>query len=198
MRLVPRVVHTRDHLLDAVLLACDLADDDVVLVVAGDGHDDVGRSRDPRALEHEDLRRISAQNLVLELALEPLEAVAALLDERNLVPETKQASREILADLAAAGDEGVHQCSFSECCRASGSRASSAARTQGAAIAEAMGATEDAVARRVIAGQRPADICWRDTQFTLTSSLVKLVSTSGAPSETTTRSSIRTPPRPLR
>ena len=36
VRLVARVVHARDHLLDAVLLARDLADHDVVLVVAGD------------------------------------------------------------------------------------------------------------------------------------------------------------------
>ncbi len=34
MRLVPRVVHSRDHFLDAVLLSGDLANDDVVLVVA--------------------------------------------------------------------------------------------------------------------------------------------------------------------
>src|SRR5205823_1991930 len=40
-----------------------------------------------------------------------------------------------------------------------GSRAPSDARTQGALIAKAMGATEDAAARRVIAGREPGERC---------------------------------------
>ena len=69
----------------AVLLAGELADDDVVLVVAGGRDEDVGRPRDARLLEDEQLRRVARLHLVLELLLEPLEAVAALLDQRHLV-----------------------------------------------------------------------------------------------------------------
>ena len=85
VRLVARVVDARDHLRDAVLLACELADDDVVLVVAGDREHEVGRPLDAGALEHEELGRVAVLHLVLELLLEPLEAVAALLDQRHLV-----------------------------------------------------------------------------------------------------------------
>ena len=85
VRLVARIVDARDHLLDAVLLARELADDQVVLVVAGQRRHDVRRPRDPGALEHEDLGRVAEQRLVLELLLEPLEAVAPLLDQRHLV-----------------------------------------------------------------------------------------------------------------
>ena len=53
MLLVSRVVDPRDHLLDPVLLLGELADDDVVLVVAGDGDHDVGRTLDPGLLQHD-------------------------------------------------------------------------------------------------------------------------------------------------
>ena len=109
MRLVARVVHARDHLRDAVLLARDLADDHVVLVVAGEREHDVGRPRDPRPLEDEELGRVAALHLVLELVLERLEAVALLLDQRHLVAEPEQRAGDVRADLAAAGDDGVHQ-----------------------------------------------------------------------------------------
>ena len=48
VRLVARIVDAGDHLLDAVALARELADDDVVLVVARDRDDDVGRALDAR------------------------------------------------------------------------------------------------------------------------------------------------------
>ena len=48
VRLVARVVDARDHLRHAVLLLRELADDDVVLVVAGDREHEVGRPRDAR------------------------------------------------------------------------------------------------------------------------------------------------------
>ena len=59
VRLVARVVDARDHLRDAVLLPGDLADDHVVLVVAGDRDDEVRRARDAGPLEHEDLGRVA-------------------------------------------------------------------------------------------------------------------------------------------
>ena len=77
VRLVARVVDARDHLRDAVALAGELADDDVVLVVAGRGDEQVGRPLDAGALEHEQLGRVAAEHLVLELDLELVEAVRA-------------------------------------------------------------------------------------------------------------------------
>src|SRR5262249_46788257 len=82
MRLVARVVHARDHLRHAVLLLGELADDHVVLVVAREREQDLRRPRDPGALEDKELGRVTAVHLVLELLLEALEAVAALLDQR--------------------------------------------------------------------------------------------------------------------
>ena len=46
---------------------------------------------------------------VLELVLELLEPVAALLDQRHLVAGAEQAAREVRADLPAACDQDVHQ-----------------------------------------------------------------------------------------
>ncbi len=103
------IVDAGDDLRHAVLLARDLADDHVVLVVAGEREHDVGRARDPRPLEDEELGRVAALHLVLELVLERLEAVAPLLDQRHLVPEPEERARDVRADLAAAGDDDVHQ-----------------------------------------------------------------------------------------
>ena len=50
--LVARVVHARDHLRHLVALPRDLADDQVVLVVAGDAEHELGWPRNPGALEH--------------------------------------------------------------------------------------------------------------------------------------------------
>ena len=79
VRLVARVVDARDHLRDAVLLLRDLADDDVVLVVAGDRHHQVGPLH-PGPLQHEQLGRIARTHDVLELLLEQPVAVAIALD----------------------------------------------------------------------------------------------------------------------
>src|SRR5439155_25699847 len=86
MCLVAGIVDARDDLGNPVLLARELADDDVVLVVAGSGDDDVRRTRDAGALEHGQLRGIADLRLMLELLLESLESLATLLDERDLVP----------------------------------------------------------------------------------------------------------------
>ena len=107
--LVPRVVHPRDHLRHPVALLGDLRDHEVVLVVSRHGEHDVGRTVDPRALEHVDLGRVAAQRHRAELLLEQLEAVAALLDERHLVSHVEQRRGDVRPDLAAAGDDQVHQ-----------------------------------------------------------------------------------------
>jgi hypothetical protein len=107
--LVAGIVHTRDHLGHVVPLARDLADDEVVLVVAGDAQDEVGGPGDPGLLEHVQLGRVAEQHLVLELLLQPLVAVRALLDQRHLVAHAQQRAGDVGADLAPAGDDHVHQ-----------------------------------------------------------------------------------------
>ena len=93
---------------DAVALAGELADDDVVLVVAGRGDEQVRRPLDAGALEHVQLGRVAAEHLVLELDLELVEAVRVLLDQRHLVAGAEQRTGEVRADLAAACDQDVH------------------------------------------------------------------------------------------
>ena len=117
VRLVARVVDARDHVADAVALARELADDDVVLVVAGRGDEQVGRALDAGALEHEELGRVAADHLVLELGLELVEPVRPLLDQRHLVAGAQQRAREVRADLAAACDQDVHQTGASSALR---------------------------------------------------------------------------------
>ena len=68
-----------------------------------------GGRRDTGALEHVQLGRVAEQHLVLELVLQLLEAVRALLDQRHLVPHGEQGACDVGADLAAAGDDRVHQ-----------------------------------------------------------------------------------------
>src|SRR6184192_3308927 len=70
VRLVARIVDARDHLRDGVTLLRELADHEVVLVVAGHREDEIGRALDPGALEDEELRRVAAVDDVLELLLQ--------------------------------------------------------------------------------------------------------------------------------
>ena len=109
MRLVARVVHARDHLRNAVLLPRKLADDDVVLVVAGEGDDDVRRPAEAGLLEDEDLGRVAVDRAVLELLLEPLLARLLLLDEHELVAERKQRPGDAHPDLPSTHDDDEHQ-----------------------------------------------------------------------------------------
>ena len=102
MRLVARIVHARDHLRHAVLLLGDLRDHHVVLVVAGQGEHQIGRALDPGLLEDEELGRVSLHRLMLELGLEPFEAVAILLDDRRLVAVAQQCAHDVGSGLAAA------------------------------------------------------------------------------------------------
>ena len=72
---VARVVAARDHALDAVLLARDLADEDVVLVVAGHRDHHVG-ALDAGPLEHPELGAVAVLRAVLELLLDGRVATA--------------------------------------------------------------------------------------------------------------------------
>ena len=66
---VPRVVDAGDDPLAEVLLLRELADEEVVLVVAGDGDRQVG-AVDARALEDPELGRVAVLDGVLELLLD--------------------------------------------------------------------------------------------------------------------------------
>ena len=66
----------------AVLEPGDLRDDDVVLVVAGHGHDQVGAA-DAGLLEHPDLGAVAEHEVVAELLEQQVVARLALLDRRS-------------------------------------------------------------------------------------------------------------------
>src|SRR4051812_17204260 len=104
---VARVVAARDHALHAVLLAGDLADQNVVLVVAGHGDDQVG-ALDAGPLEHPQLRAVAVLRGVLELLLDGAEARPVVLDDRQLVALVDQLASQVPADLPGTDDDDVH------------------------------------------------------------------------------------------
>ena len=105
---VARVVDARDDAVAEVLLLGDLADEDVVLVVAGDRDHQVG-ALDAGALEHPQLGRVAVLGGVLELLLDREVARARGLDERDLVTLGDQLACEVAPDLAGADDDRVHR-----------------------------------------------------------------------------------------
>ena len=78
---VARVVDAGDDPLAEVLLLRDLADQQVVLVVAGDRDHEVG-ALDAGALEHPQLGGVAVLDGVLELLLDGQVAAPVLLDRR--------------------------------------------------------------------------------------------------------------------
>ena len=104
---VARVVAARHHARHAVLLARHLRDQDVVLVVAGHGDDEVG-ALDAGALEHPQLRAVAVHGAVLELLLHDRVAVRVRLDHGHLVPLVDQLAGEVPADLPGSDDHHVH------------------------------------------------------------------------------------------
>src|SRR5205823_10430895 len=109
---VSRVVAAGHDPLDAVLLARDLGDQDVVLVVAGHRDDEVA-ALDPRALEHPELGAVAVLDAVLELLLDDRVADGVGLDERDLVALLDELAREVPADLAGSDDHDVHLTGYS-------------------------------------------------------------------------------------
>src|SRR5262249_35676947 len=101
------VVDARDDPRAEVLLLGDLADEEVVLVVAGDRDGEVG-AVDARALEDPQLGRVAVLDRVLELLLDSQVARAIALDDRDLVVLGDQLACQVPADLAGAGDDDVH------------------------------------------------------------------------------------------
>ena len=104
---VADVVAARDDLVAAVLLARDLGDDDVVLVVSGDGDDHVG-ALDTCALEHPEFGAVAEVHDVFELRLKDRVATSVVLDQRDLVALGHQLTREVQSDFSATGDDHVH------------------------------------------------------------------------------------------
>ena len=109
MRLVTRVVDSRDDLSHAVLFPPDLGDHEIVLVVASDGEEQLGGASDPGELEHVDLGCVAADDDGSELLLEPREALRTLLDQRDLMAHLEQRTCDVRADLASARNDDVHQ-----------------------------------------------------------------------------------------
>ena len=93
---VPRVVDAGDDPVHQVLLLRHLADQHVVLVVAGHRDHHVG-PRDPGPLQHPELRSVPVLDAVLELLLDREVAVAVVLDHRHLVALVDQLPREVPA-----------------------------------------------------------------------------------------------------
>ena len=104
---VARVVDAGDDLVDQVLLARHLADQDVVLVVAGHRDHHVG-ALDPGPLEHPELGGVTVGDVVLELLLDGQVAPPIALDQRHLVVLLEQLPSQVPADLARTDDDDVH------------------------------------------------------------------------------------------
>ena len=96
---VARVVDPGDDPLDAVLLLGHLADEDVVLVVAGDRDDEVG-ALDAGALEHPQLGGVAVLDGVLELLLHHAIAAVVGLDQRDFPVLGDQLAGEVPPHLA--------------------------------------------------------------------------------------------------
>ena len=105
---VAGVVDAGDYLADLVLLPRDLADQHVVLVVAGHRDHHVG-ALDPGPLQHPELGGVAVEDVVLELLLDGQVAAAVALDHRHLVLLFEQLAGQVPADLSGSDDDDVHQ-----------------------------------------------------------------------------------------
>ena len=101
------VVDAGDDAVAEVLLLGHLADEHVVLVVAGDRDHEVG-TLDAGALEHPQLGGVAVLGGVLELLLDREVAGAGGLDQRHLLVLGDQLTGEVAPDLPCADDDRVH------------------------------------------------------------------------------------------
>src|SRR5262245_16345694 len=129
VRPVPGVVDPRDDPVDQVLLLRHLADQHVVLVVAGHRDHQVG-ARDPGALQNPELRRIPVLDVVLELLLDGQVAVPVVLDHGHLVSLVEQLPGQVPPHLPGPGDDDVFPLSH----RSAGYLVPAASRTSASSI----------------------------------------------------------------
>ena len=108
--LIAGVVHAGHDVLHPEVLLGHLPDDDVVLIVAGDGDAHVGAGH-AGGLQHEQLGAVAVAGHVLELGLQRGQARRAHLDDGHLVPQAQQRARHVGTGLATADDDRVHQAS---------------------------------------------------------------------------------------
>ena len=109
---VARVVDAGDDPVDRVLLARHLADQHVVLVVAGDRDHHVG-TLDSGSLEHPQLGGVAVDDVVLELLLDRQVAASVRLDHRHLMVLFEKLAGQVPTDLPRSDDDDVHALSVS-------------------------------------------------------------------------------------
>src|SRR5262249_33701662 len=100
-------VDPRDRPLDVEAALRDLADNEVILVVARDRHHNVGAIRTSVGL-HRRFIGVAAQHDVAKLVRDHLAASGTSLDHENLVALADQLAGQVKADLPAAPDDDVH------------------------------------------------------------------------------------------
>src|SRR5688572_30763232 len=92
---------------NAKLLACNLADHEVVLVLAGHRDYDVGARGARRGLRS-CLGAVSGHGDGAEHVVDLRDALGVALDEQDLVPFSKEVLGQVVADLPASGNDDVH------------------------------------------------------------------------------------------
>jgi hypothetical protein len=101
------IIDARDYPAHGVLLLRHLADDDVVLVVAGDRDHQIG-ALDSRPLQHPELCGVTVLDDVLEFLLDNLVATMVGLEQGHLLVVGQQLAREVPTHLAGSDDDHVH------------------------------------------------------------------------------------------
>ncbi len=105
--LVLGIVDTGDRTGDVKLGFGHLADDKIVLVLAGDRDDDIGALRSGLA-EHRGFRAIARQHDRPQSLAVHLDLVAVSLDQKNLVALDEERLGEVVPNLSATYNNNVH------------------------------------------------------------------------------------------
>ena len=107
--LVVRVVDARDHARHSELLLRQQRDDEVVLVIAGCGDDDVD-AFEAGLVQRADLARVGDEPLHVERGAQAGDEVGVLLDEHDLVAGVAEVAGDVDADVPRSGDGDLHEC----------------------------------------------------------------------------------------
>src|SRR5437588_5163047 len=114
------MVDAGDHARHGELLLGQEGDDEVVLVVAGGGHDYVDGLQ-ACLVQGRDLTRVGDEPLHVERGPQTGDEVRVLLDEHDLVAGVAQVAGDVDADVPGPGDGDLHACLPSSLRRASSS-----------------------------------------------------------------------------